>query len=137
VRIVDLPRSGFVEQAHAGTLASVLRPPAGTTIGGRPTVPPALVVAAYPFDASDGDLAVWGRLASLGRALGAPVLVAASPALLGALTPDDLATPERWQHQPSGWQALRSHPDAAYLGVALPRFLLRLPYGADGEECDR
>jgi type VI secretion system protein ImpC len=28
------------------------------------------------------------------------------------------------------WDELRSIPEAAYLGLALPRFLLRLPYGA-------
>ena len=31
------------------------------------------------------------------------------------------------------WQALRNLPEAAYIGLALPRFLLRLPYGADTE----
>jgi type VI secretion system protein ImpC len=33
--------------------------------------------------------------------------------------------------QRDAWAALRQLPEAAYLGLALPRFLLRLPYGRD------
>jgi type VI secretion system protein ImpC len=31
------------------------------------------------------------------------------------------------------WEDLRRHPDAAYLGLALPRVLLRLPYGRNDD----
>src|SRR5260370_36828504 len=34
------------------------------------------------------------------------------------------------------WDELRSIPEASYLGLALPRFLLRLPYGAQSSPID-
>ena len=35
------------------------------------------------------------------------------------------------------WEAMRKLPEASYLGLALPRFLLRLPYGADTDPTER
>ena len=32
---------------------------------------------------------------------------------------------------------MRAQPDAAWLGLALPRFLLRLPYGKKTDRCER
>ncbi len=69
-------------------------------------------------------------------AAGAPFIAAASDRLLGceslAQTPD----PREWRRPADAegsrvWEALRKLPEASYLGLALPRFLLRLPYGAD------
>ena len=34
------------------------------------------------------------------------------------------------------WSALRGMPEAEYLGMTIPRFLARLPYGADTEPLD-
>jgi type VI secretion system protein ImpC len=35
------------------------------------------------------------------------------------------------------WQTLKKMPEAAYPGLALPRFLLRLPYGADTDSLEQ
>jgi type VI secretion system protein ImpC len=35
------------------------------------------------------------------------------------------------------WEELRRIPEASYLGLALPRLLLRLPYGADTDPIER
>jgi type VI secretion system protein ImpC len=76
-------------------------------------------------------------LASIGaiaQQAGAPFIAAADEALVGcesfATTPDY----EDWNHRVSegvdnAWQMLRQSSVAAYIGLALPRFLLRLPYG--------
>jgi len=37
----------------------------------------------------------------------------------------------------ASWQRLRSSPDARFVGLSLPRFLLRLPYGKDTEPIER
>ena len=54
----------------------------------------------------------------------------------GAATPD----PDDWD-APSGegaeaWAALRSLPEARHVGLALPRLLLRLPYGKETSPVD-
>jgi type VI secretion system protein ImpC len=54
------------------------------------------------------------------------------------LTPD----PDKWQWQSDSaveqiWQELRNSPEAASIGLVLPRLLLRLPYGKDTEPIDQ
>ena len=41
------------------------------------------------------------------------------------------------EYEQAAWQALRTLPEAAYLGLALPRFVLRLPYGADTDPLEQ
>ena len=36
----------------------------------------------------------------------------------------------------AAWRVLRGLPEARYLGLALPRFLIRLPYGKDTESTE-
>jgi type VI secretion system protein ImpC len=54
-------------------------------------------------------------------------------------TPD----PARWRIPTAGkkaadaWDALRALPEAAYVGLVLPRFLLRMPYGPDTDPVER
>jgi type VI secretion system protein ImpC len=67
---------------------------------------------------------------------GAPLLAAASPGLLGCPTAAQLADPSGWQPDlpaavAKAWDALRGRPEATRLGLVVPRFLLRMPYGAE------
>jgi len=96
--------------------------------------PWAAIVGNYTFDSTSADAELLNRLARIAAAAGAPFLAAASPSLLGckslAATPD----PRDWKLTEDtetvlAWRALRELPEASYLGLALPRFLLRLPYG--------
>jgi type VI secretion system protein ImpC len=107
-----------------------------TSVGQSGGQPWAVLIGELAFEPNRDDVGLLGRLAELARRAGAPFLAAASPRMLGcnslAATPD----PADWVQVPSSegqeaWDALRRHPDAAYLGLALPRFLLRLPYGKD------
>jgi len=66
----------------------------------------------YTFGDSDADIDLLGRIALLADSAKAP-FVAEGSADMGA-----------------HWEELRSIPEARRLGLALPRFLLRLPYGA-------
>lgn len=89
----------------------------------------------YTFEATREDLALAGRLAAIARQAGAPLLAGVSPRILGcpslAVTPD----PDDWRgldtETSAAWEALRRQPEAAWLGLLLPRFLLRLPYGRE------
>ena len=67
---------------------------------------------------------------------GAPFIAGASSRLLGVDSLVETPDPRNWnlERDPEGnaaWQALRPLPEAAYLGLVLPRFLLRLAYGKD------
>ncbi len=73
---------------------------------------------------------------------GVPVIAAASPSLLGcdsfATTPD----PDDWRSIMEGsgeavWQALHKLSESANLGLALTRFLLRLPYGEETDPLEQ
>jgi type VI secretion system protein ImpC len=122
---------GSAEDLRAtGTYRLLVERTTGTP-GGQPW---ALLVGHYTFDRSRQDAELLGRFAKVACAAGAPFLAAASPRVVGcdslahAPDPDDWhgrATPE----DDEAWETLRRLPEAAYLGLAFPRFLLRLPYG--------
>jgi len=83
--------------------------------------PWALLAGNYTFAQTELDAQALHRLAALGAFLGAPFLAEAQ-------LPGD-ATDQSWVD-------LRHSPDAAWIGLALPRFLLRLPYGKDTSSID-
>jgi type VI secretion system protein ImpC len=61
-------------------------------------------------------------------------LAAAHPRLVGCPSFGNAPDPDDWSDaELPGWDALRRSRDARYIGLAGPRFLLRLPYGKDGE----
>jgi type VI secretion system protein ImpC len=76
----------------------------------------------FTFSRTEGDIKTLGRLADLMRIAGAPFLAEADPA-------GDVDSPEAVRR----WNSLRHSPAASWLGLALPRFLLRLPYGRETE----
>ncbi len=69
-------------------------------------------IGLYAFGPDAADIEFLGRVARLAAHAGAPFIAE------GSLDMGDL------------WEQLRAIPEASYLGIALPRFLLRLPYGA-------
>ena len=100
---------------------------------GTPGAPPwAVLVGNYTFGPTLADVELLARLSMLAAKAGAPFLAAACPAVVGAKS-FATADPEQWQplegEDSQAWELLRSMPQASYLGLALPRFLLRLPYG--------
>ena len=100
-----------------------------------------LLVGDYLFDRSATDVALLGQLAQVAAGAGAPLVAGAAPGVVGydsfATAPDagawhadaDTEAAQRWAR-------LRGHPQADHLGLAAPRFLLRLPYGAKTEPID-
>jgi type VI secretion system protein ImpC len=106
------------------------------SIGVQGADPYAVLVGGYSFDQTTEDIKLLRQLACVAQAAGAPLLTAADSHFAGcqslATTPD----PNDWRWQPSSfalqpWQELRRSPEATYIGLVLPRFLLRLPYGND------
>jgi type VI secretion system protein ImpC len=101
-------------------------------------VPPrTLLVGLYRFGATETDLALLERLAELAALLQSPMIVDAEPGLAGCGSLRDCTDPRNWALPGAAlearWHALRRGVSACWLGLALPRVLLRLPYGARGE----
>jgi len=101
-------------------------------MGGEPY---GCLVGNYYFDHSPQDVDLMGEMAKNCAAAHTPFIAGVSPSVMQMdswselSNPADLAkiftTPEY-----AAWRSLRESDDARYLGLAMPRFLARLPYGA-------
>ena len=119
------------DDPSATGLYKLLVDPTVNTPGGKPW---ALLVLDATFAPNDSDAGTLGRLATIARFAGAPVLAGASPRAVECTSFAETPDPDDWNDSlPSedreSWNALRRLGDASFLGLALPRFLLRLPYG--------
>jgi|HubBroStandDraft_1064217.scaffolds.fasta_scaffold00420_17 type VI secretion system protein ImpC len=93
--------------------------------------PWAVVVGNYSFG-SPNDAELLSRMAKIASRARVPFLAAASPRLLGCSSLASAPHPRDWkmpQDLARNWAELRRLPEADSVGLALPRFLLRLPYG--------
>ncbi len=87
---------------------------------------------------SEEDVKLLAMLGGLARAANAPLLANAEPTVFGCPSVEALSDQARWDKQPGEWwTALRSFPEAPWIGLTAPRFLLRAPYGADSDPCER
>lgn len=95
----------------------------------------------YMFGASSMDAALLAGLGSLAACVGAPWLGGAHPDIVGCESLLEAPEPSRWRptapEQEENWGALRTSPVARWIGLALPRVLLRLPYGPGSDEIER
>ncbi|NVN91638.1 MAG: type VI secretion system contractile sheath large subunit [Desulfuromonadales bacterium] len=104
--------------------------------------PWALLAGAYTFGDNVEGLEMLGRMAKIARAANAPFIAAAGEGLPGC---GQVAAAAGLEHRDTAinaeihgaWEALRKMPESAFLGLALPRFLLRLPYGEDTDPIER
>ena len=96
-----------------------------------------LLIGDYAFGAEPEDIALLAALGALASEAGGPFVAAARPELAGCATAAALADRARWSpltaDAEARWQALRGCEVAPWLGLALPRVLLRLPYGRKTE----
>ncbi len=93
------------------------------------------LVGDYYFDQSAPDVEMLGEMSKIAAASHAPFITAASPSLMQMGSWQELANPRDLTKvfttpEYAAWRSLRESEDARYLGLAMPRFLSRLPYGA-------
>ena len=92
-----------------------------------------LLVGLYTFTYERADCELLARVGALARATGAPFLGAIHSCLFGCQSIAASPHPEKWKALPAekleAWRRLRESEDASWIGLAFPRFLLRLPYG--------
>jgi type VI secretion system protein ImpC len=101
-------------------------------LGGEPY---GALVGDYYFDHTPGDVELLGQMAQVAAAAHAPFLAAAAPTVMGMDTWQELANPRDLAKifsspEYAAWRSLRESDDAKYVGLAMPRFLSRVPYGA-------
>jgi type VI secretion system protein ImpC len=99
------------------------------------------VVGDYYFDHGPQDVETLSEMAKISSAMHSPFISAVSPRTMqfdswGELSnPRDLTkifqTPEY-----ASWRSLRESEDSRYIGLAMPRFLARQPYGAKTDPVD-
>ena len=106
--------------------------------GGEPF---GLLVGDYYFDHSPQDTQLLGDIAQVAAAAHAPFLAAAAPTVMQMETWTELSNPRDLTKifltpEYAAWRSLRESEDSRYIGLAMPRFLARLPYGAKTEPID-
>jgi type VI secretion system protein ImpC len=120
----EIPKSGLYKTVYTAEYGTFGGSPYGAMIGN------------YEFDHGPQDIKLLQNVASVAAMAHAPFIAAASPKMFGL---DDFTALPNLKDlrsifespQYTKWQSFRESEDSRYVGLTCPRFLLRLPYGAD------
>lgn len=101
-------------------------------LGGEPY---GCLVGDYYFDHSAPDVELLSGMAQIAAAAHAPFIAAASPTTMQMDSWGELANPRDLTKifqtpEYAAWRSMRESDDSKYVGLAMPRFLSRMPYGA-------
>ena len=118
----EIPKSGLYRLVYSAEFGQ---------FGGKPY---GLLVGNYDFGPGPQDIALLQNCAAVAAMAHAPFISSAGPQFFGLDSYTDLANMKDLKATFEGpqytkWQAFRESEDARYVGLAMPRFLLRLPYG--------
>jgi type VI secretion system protein ImpC len=118
----EIPKSGLYKTVYSAEYGQ---------FGGKPY---GLLVGNYDFGPGPQDIALLQSLAAVATMAHAPFIAAAGPQYFGLESYVDLPNMKDLKAvfegpQYTKWQAFRESEDARYVGLCMPRFLLRLPYG--------
>ncbi len=105
------------------------------TPGGEPY---GCLVGDYYFDHTPQNVQILEGIAQIAAAAHAPFISAASPNVLNMDTWQELSNPRDLTKvmqtaEYTSWRSLRDSEDSRYIGLTMPRFLSRVPYGAKTE----
>jgi type VI secretion system protein ImpC len=108
------------------------------TPGGQPY---GALIGDYYFDHTAPDVEILGGMAQIASAAHAPFLAASAPTVMGMESWQELSNPRDLTKifqtaEYAAWRSLRDSEDARYLGLTMPRFLSRIPYGAKTNPVD-
>ena len=96
------------------------------------------MIGDYQFDHTPPDVAIMSGMAKIAAAGHCPFFAAAAPAVMNMDSWQELQNPRDLTKifsspEYAPWRSLRASEDARYLGLTMPRYLARLPYGAKTE----
>lgn len=120
----EIPKSGLYKTVYTAEYGQ---------FGGQPY---AAMIGNYDFGPGPQDIKLLQNVASVAAMAHAPFISAAGPQFFGL---DDFTNLPQLKDlksvfegpQYTKWNSFRESEDARYVGLTLPRFLLRLPYGPD------
>lgn len=120
----EIVKSGLYKQIYTAEYGQFGGQPFGAVIGN------------YEFGPGPQDMKLLQNVAAVASMAHAPFIAAAGPNMFGVDKWEDLPNLKDLQSifegpQYAKWQSFRSSEDARYVGLTLPRFLLRLPFGPD------
>ena len=118
----EIPKSGLYKTIYTREYGQ---------FGGKPV---GAMVANYEFGPGAQDLALLQKCAAVAAMSHSPFIAAAGSRFFGADSFNGLPNMKDLKAHFEGpqfikWQSFRETEDARYVGLTLPRFLLRLPYG--------
>lgn len=105
------------------------------TPGGEPY---GCLIGDYQFDHTPKNVEILSGMAQIAAAAHAPFIAAAAPGLMNMDTWQELGNPRDLTKilqtaEYASWRSLRESDDSRYIGLTMPRFLSRIPYGAKTE----
>ncbi|WP_182870512.1 type VI secretion system contractile sheath large subunit [Stieleria mannarensis] len=135
-RNVEFDQSALFKKVYEEELGMPGGEPFGVLIGDYDIHP--RVSAEHPTD----DLSILRALSGVAASSFCPMLLAASPELLDLESFTELQVTRDHESRLSRpdylkWNALRDDEDARFIGMVLPRILMRGPYEDDGSRVDR
>jgi len=122
--VPEIPKSGLYKIVYTNEYGQ---------FGGQPY---AAIIGDYQFGPGPQDIKLLQYVASVASMSHAPFIAGAAPSMFGI---DDFTELPKLKDlksifegpQYTKWQAFRESEDARYVGLTVPRFLLRLPYGPE------
>ena len=120
----DITRSGLYKHVYTAEYGQ---------FGGQPV---GAMISTYEFGPGTQDIQLLYKVASVAAMAHAPFIAAASKDFFGINTWEELPNLKDLKSifempQYTKWRGFRDQEDARYVGLTLPRFLLRTPYGAN------
>ena len=99
------------------------------------------LIGDYQFDHSPPDVELLSGIAQVAAGSHSPFITSAAPTVMGMDSWQELANPRDLTKifqtpEYAAWRSLRESDDARYVGLTMPRFLGRLPYGAKTDPVD-
>ncbi len=93
------------------------------------------MIGDYQFDHTPPDVAILSGMSKIAAAGHCPFFAAAAPTVMNMDTWQELSNPRDLTKifsspEYAPWQSLRKSDDARYLGLTMPRYLARVPYGS-------
>jgi type VI secretion system protein ImpC len=118
----EIPKSGLYKTVYSAEYG---------TFGGKPY---GLMVSTYEFGTGPQDIQLLQNVAAVATMAHAPFIANADPSTFGCESFTELPALKDLQSifegpQYARWRSFRESEDSRYVGLTMPRFLLRLPYG--------